>query len=86
MVSSPIYSAVGSLAAVLLLIFLIGRAVKMMRSARLHPSFNRRLRVLESLAIDPKRRLVLLECDGRSLLLLTGAQDHVLGWLSEPAP
>ncbi len=86
MTSIPIYSAVASLAAVLLLIFLIGRAAQAMRSTRIGPSGNRRLRLLETLAIDPKRRLVLLECDGRSVLLLTGTQDHVVGWLPGSTP
>ena len=86
MTSIPIYSAAGSLAAVLLLILLIGRALRATRSIRLGANSSGRLRLLESLAIDPKRRLVLLECDGRALLLLTGMQDHVVGWLPGPAP
>lgn len=86
MTSIPIYSAVGSLAAVLLLILLIGRAIRATRSVRLRPDSNRRLRLLETFAIDPKRRLVLLECDGRPVLLFTGMQDQVVGWLPEPAP
>ena len=86
MTSIPIYSAAGSLAAVLLLILLIGRVIRATRSVRLRPNSNRRLHLLETFAIDPKRRLVLLECDGRPLLLFTGAQDHVVGWLPGPAP
>ena len=86
MTSIPIYSAAGSLAAVLLLIFLIGRAIRATRSVQLRPNSSRRLRLLESLAIDPKRRLVLLECDGRPVLLFTGTQDQVVGWLPELAP
>jgi flagellar protein FliO/FliZ len=32
--------------------------------------------------LDGRRRLVLVSCDGRTLLLLTGGpQDVVLGWL-----
>ena len=85
MTSMPILSAAGSLAAVLALIFIIGRVARATRSVRLGAATNRRLRLLETLAIDPKRRLVLLECDGRSVLLLTGVQDQVVGWLPELA-
>ncbi len=83
MTSMPILSAVGSLAAVLALILVIGRVARATRTVRLGASPGRRLRLLETLAVDPKRRLVLLECDGRSVLLLTGVQDQVVGWLPE---
>ena len=47
----------------------------------------RRLAVQEVLALDPKRRLVVIRCDGRDLLLLTGgAADVPLGWLPAAAP
>ncbi len=43
-----------------------------------------RLGVEEAVALDARRRLVLVRCDGRQLLLLTGgAQDQVVGWLPE---
>ena len=42
----------------------------------------RRLAVREVLPLDPKRRLVLVRCDDRELLLLTGGAGEVsLGWL-----
>lgn len=43
---------------------------------------GRRLALEESLALDPRRRLHLVRCDGRSLLLLTGGAggDAVVGW------
>ena len=77
---------IGSLVAVLLLIFLIGRVARATRFVRLGASPNRRLRVVEALPLDPKRRLILVECDGRSVLLLASAQDQVVGWLPEFAP
>ena len=44
-----------------------------------------RLALAESLALDPRRRLLLVRCDGRELLLLTGgSQDAVIGWLPGP--
>ena len=86
MTPASLLLSVGSLAAVLLLIFLIGRVARTTRFVRLGASSNRRLRVIEALPLDPKRRLVLVECDGRSVLLLASAQDQVVGWLPEPAP
>ena len=45
-----------------------------------------RLRVIEILPLDGRRRLVLLRCDGREVLVvLGGAQDSVIGWLP-PGP
>lgn len=41
-----------------------------------------RLGVRAVCAVDPRRRLVLIACDGREALLLTGpAGDQFLGWL-----
>jgi flagellar protein FliO/FliZ len=38
--------------------------------------------VQDVLALDARRRLHLITCDGRRVLLLTGgAQDLVVGWL-----
>lgn len=46
---------------------------------------NRRLVVEQALALDPRRRLVLVRCDGREGLILTGpAGDAWLGWLDAP--
>ncbi len=45
-----------------------------------------RLAISQSLALDPRRRLVLVRCDGRELLLLTGGpQDISLGWVEPRA-
>ena len=37
-----------------------------------------RLRMVQSLAIDPRRRVVLLECDGREIVVLTGGANDLL--------
>ncbi|MGG5817955.1 hypothetical protein [Falsiroseomonas sp. HW251] len=43
-----------------------------------------RLGIEEAVALDGRRRLLLVRCDGKHLLLLTGgAQDQVVGWLPE---
>ncbi len=42
------------------------------------------LNLESSIAIEAKRRVVLIDCKGRHLLLLVGgSQDTVIGWLDE---
>ena len=81
--TQTLLSASFALAGVLLLILLAGRVARFTRLGR-RPGSSR-LRVVESLALDTRRKLVLVACDGRFLLLLTGAQDQVVGWLADPA-
>lgn len=38
---------------------------------------GRRLQLVESLALDPRRRLLLVRCDGEELLLLTGGPNDL---------
>ncbi len=39
------------------------------------------------LALDPRRRLCLVRCGARRVVLLTGgAQDLLVGWLDDDAP
>jgi len=73
-----------ALAAVLALAWLATRAAR----SRL-PVAGKRLAVAEVLALDARRRLVLVRCDDRCALLLTGgSDDRLLGWLppGEPEP
>jgi flagellar protein FliO/FliZ len=79
-----ILSAIAALGGVLLVVLLAGRGARMIRLAR-HGGVGR-LRVQETLALDPRRRLHLVTCDGREVLLLTGVQDVVVGWLPGAAP
>lgn len=75
---SPWLPALAALGAVLLL-WLLARGARLTGLAA--PS-GKRLGVQEVLALDTRRRLVLLRVDGREVLLLTGGpQDSVLGWL-----
>lgn len=67
--------AVASLLLVIGLAVGLGRAV---RAAGLSASSGRRLAVIEAIAVDPKRRLVLLRCDGREALVLTGPAGDLL--------
>jgi flagellar protein FliO/FliZ len=48
------------------------------------PAVARVLRLEETVALDPRRRLHLVTCDGKRLIVLTGgAQDVSIGWLPE---
>lgn len=68
-----------ALGAVLLLVWL---AARLARRTPLAATPGRRLHISETLALDPRRRLVLAKCDGREvLLLLGGSGDLQLGWL-----
>ena len=86
MTTTSVLTAVAALAAVLLLILLAGRLARMTRFARPRGSATARLSVQDSLVLDPRRRLLLVQCDGRSVLLLTGPTDHVVGWLPDARP
>ena len=69
-----------ALAAVLGIIVLAGRGARMLRLAR--PAAGRRLVLGEALALDRTRRLQLVSCDGRELLLLIGSSsEQVVSWL-----
>ena len=69
-----------ALAAVLGLVVLAGRGARMLRLAQ--PTAGRRLVLGEVLALDRTRRLQLVSCDGRELLLLIGSSsEQVVSWL-----
>ena len=73
-----------ALAAVLGAIVLAGRGARMLRLAQ--PAAGRRLVLGEVLALDRTRRLQLVSCDGRELLLLIGSSsEQVVGWLPPAA-
>jgi flagellar protein FliO/FliZ len=78
-----IFRMLGALFAVVVLAWAVAR---LMQRRQAGGGAGRRLAVTEVLAIDPRRRLLLIRCDGREALLLTGGQDdRLLGWLP-PAP
>ncbi|MCO6419903.1 flagellar biosynthetic protein FliO [Siccirubricoccus sp. KC 17139] len=84
--TGPWLQAAAALAAVLGPLWLAARALGRRQGGAARP--GRRLALLESLALDPRRRLLLIRCDGREALLLTGGtEDRMLGWLPpEQAP
>ena len=80
--------AAAALAAVLALVLLAGRTARLTGLARpgVRAGPNRRLALQDCLQLDRARRLHLVRCDGRDLLLLTGgATDQVVGWLPSAA-
>jgi flagellar protein FliO/FliZ len=83
-------TAFTALAAVLALVLLAGRAARrfgLAGAAGRAGSPGRRLALVETLALDPRRRLSLIRCDGRELLVLTGGpQDLLLPLGAEAAP
>ena len=70
-------------AALLLVLGLILLLARLLRATGLAPQTKgQRLKLQEVLALDARRRLLILRCDGREVLLLTGGpQDLCLGWL-----
>ncbi|MGA9012200.1 MAG: flagellar biosynthetic protein FliO [Acetobacteraceae bacterium] len=84
---TSVLTVVVALVAVLGLIWLVGRAARFGGMAR-RPATGGLLSVQDVLALDARRRLHLIKCDERRVLLLTGgAHDVVVGWLDrEPPP
>ncbi|MDW8397738.1 MAG: flagellar biosynthetic protein FliO [Acetobacteraceae bacterium] len=71
--------AAALLAGIVALLLLLARGA---RRFGLAPAAGRRLKVEEVLPLDSRRRLLIVRCDGREALLLTGgSQDVVVGWL-----
>jgi flagellar protein FliO/FliZ len=70
-------------AALLLVLGLILLLARLLRATGFAPqTTGQRLKLQEVLALDARRRLLILRCDGRDVLLLTGGpQDLCLGWL-----
>ena len=80
--ASTIAQALAALAAVLLLAW---GAARLARHRGLVTTTPGRLAIRAACPLDARRRLILIACDGREALLLTGpCGDQFLGWL--PAP
>lgn len=79
---TTVLTAAAALAVVLGLIWLMARGARLAGLGAQRVG-GRSLRVVDSLALDPRRRLHLVACDQRRVLLLTGGgSDVVVGWLS----
>lgn len=79
--TSTLITALLALVAVLLLVVLAARLIRLGGwSHRPHP--GKLLALRESIALDPRRRLHLVECGQKRVVLLTGGtQDLVVGWI-----
>ena len=82
MTSATMVATAAVLAAILAVIMLVGRLA---RVAGYTVRSSGRLSVVDALPLDAKRRLIMVRCDDRCVLLLTGQQDLLLGWLPEQA-
>ena len=79
----PLLSAGAALAVVLLLIVAAGRLIRL-GSSTSRAKGGQALLVQESVALDARRRLHLIRCGSRRVLLLTGgAQDLVVDWIPD---
>ena len=80
----------GVFALVATLALIVGFAVVARRFGMIAPGAGagpRRLNVVESLMLDPRRRLVLVRLDGNDhLLLLSAAGDQAVATVPAPAP
>ena len=84
--TTSVLTAFAALVAVLGLIWLAGRVARFGSVAR-RPAGGGALAVQDVLALDTRRRLHLIKCNERHVLLLTGgAQDVVVGWLDHEKP
>jgi flagellar protein FliO/FliZ len=83
-------SLVSALAALIAVLFLIGLAARFARTGMFgfRPQLgSRTLAIEEAVALDSRRRLVLVRCaDGHVLLLTGGTNDVVVGWLNREHP
>ena len=86
MTLDSIILAIAALAAVLALVLLAQRAARWGGLAPRLAGAGGRLAVVEQISLDPRRRLCLVRCDTRHVLVLTGGtQDLVVGWVDPAA-
>jgi flagellar protein FliO/FliZ len=79
--SSSLLTAVAALAVVLALVWLGARAARLTGLAP-RPTGARILALQDAMALDSRRRLLVVRCGARDVVLLTGGgQDVVVGWL-----
>lgn len=88
----PVIEFIRALAALAITLGLIGLAAWALRKfgpdavgRMVAARQDRRLRVIESLALDPTRRLLLVSLDGQERLVLLG-DGKLLDWTPAPAP
>ncbi|MGE0223908.1 MAG: flagellar biosynthetic protein FliO, partial [Acetobacteraceae bacterium] len=78
---ATVATAVAALAVVLALVLFVARLARF-GGIQSRAAGNRLLIIEETIALDPRRRLHLVRCAGRRVLVLTGGgSDTVVGWL-----
>ncbi len=83
MTTQSAFLVIGVLTGVILLILAATRLLQL-GLWRSQPRSGRTLVLRESVAIDPRRRIHLVQCGQRQVILLTGGgQDLVVGWLQD---
>ena len=87
MTLASIGAAAGSLALVLAAAFLAAWLLRRVSLGRATPAGSR-ISLVDSLQIDPRRRVVLLRCEGRQVLLAIGGGSDILldTWQAPPEP
>jgi flagellar biogenesis protein FliO len=78
----------GALVAVLALVWMAQRIIKATVPFAMRPRGEAsRMVFVQALPLDQRRRLHLIRCDDRHVLLLTGGgSDVVVGWLEDGKP
>ncbi len=85
MTAVNVLTAFAALGVVLGLIWLAQAVARRNPRFRTHPAAGSRLAIAASLALDPRRRVQLVRCDGQHFLLLTGGpHDLMLGFVPGP--
>ncbi len=80
---ATIATTIAALAVVLALVVAAGRLARA-GGFKANPGRPRLLAVDETIALDSRRRLHLVRCGGRQVLLLTGGgSDTVVGWVAD---
>lgn len=80
-----IFSATAALVAVIAMILLSRNGWQFLVRMRSQPKIVGPLAVETSLALDARRRLILISCDGQKLLLLTGGPSDIMQRLPDSA-
>jgi flagellar biogenesis protein FliO len=79
-------AALATLGAVVLLILIAGRGARLLAALR-RAEGQAAMKLCGTLALDARRRLHLVEADGRRALILTGGgQDVLIAWPDAPPP
>ena len=84
MTAQPIFLMVAVLIGVVALIVATAKCFQF-SGWRPQTRSGRTLILRESIALDPRRRVHIVQCGGRQVVLLTGGgQDLVIGWMQDP--